>query len=488
MKDKRIAEMERVAREQGLDFFPVVFETVTEKTMQNVCAYGLPTRARHWSYGRSYDHQKTYGEMGLSKIYEMIVNNNPSYAFMLDTNSPTQNLFIAAHCFGHSDFFKNNVLFKDTDRNMVRHAAEHAHRVDTYIDQYGIDAVERMMDIGFALDRHIDVHKGQFRRPYPRRHVEVRKRPRREFDDLLRPQEDRKLSVERKVVNATLPPHPEKDLLWFLINYAPLEEWERDVLDIIREEAFYFYPQAMTKIMNEGWASYWHAELMYLYDGVRPEEQIEFARTHEKVVQPGGNPFRVNPYYIGFRIFKDIEKRWDELHEKGESDITGREKIFQVRAEESDISFLRNYLTDELVRNMNLFTFGQLDEDDDRGQADQESTFYEIKDRVRDEVVETLVRPMYHNYAPRISIVDASAEKLVMEHRSRELGTLDFKYASRTLEYVWELWAAPVELRAVDDDGDEALLCFDESGFSRHNAQDELEALLEHLEEQEEED
>jgi len=247
---------------------------------------------------------------------------------------------------------------------------------------------------------------------------------REEFDDLLRPQEDRKLSVERKVVNATLPPHPEKDLLWFLINYAPLEEWERDVLDIIREEAFYFYPQAMTKIMNEGWASYWHAELMYLYDGVRPEEQIEFARTHEKVVQPGGNPFRVNPYYIGFRIFKDIEKRWDELHEKGESDITGREKIFQVRAEESDISFLRNYLTDELVRDMNLFTFGQLDEDDDRGQADQESTFYEIKDRVRDEVVETLVRPMYHNYAPRISIVDASAEKLVMEHRSRELGTL----------------------------------------------------------------
>ena len=94
------------------------------------------------------------------------------------------------------------------------------------------------------------------------------------------------------------PPHPEKDLLWFFINYAPLEDWEKDVLDIIREEAYYFYPQKMTKIANEGWSSYWHAELMYKYKNIIPQEHMDFARDHERVVQAGGNPFRI---YSNFR-------------------------------------------------------------------------------------------------------------------------------------------------------------------------------------------
>ena len=477
MTDPRVAEMEQLARDQGLDFFPVVFETVTPSTMYNVCAYGLPTRARHWSYGRSYDHQKTHGQMGLSKVYEMIVNNNPSYAFMLDTNTTTQNLFIAAHCFGHSDFFKNNVIFKDSDRTMARHAAEHANRIDQYIEEHGLDKVERFMDIAFALDNHIDHGKGQYRKRYGKRKITTHRKVDREFDDLLRPTKSRQPSIQKKVENATLPPHPERDLLWFFINYAPLEDWERDVLDIVREEAFYFYPQAMTKIMNEGWASYWHAELMYLCPSVKPEEQLEFARTHEKVVQPGGNPFRINPYYLGYRIYKDIEERWNKKHKDGESDITGRQKIFEVREEEDDTSFLRNYLTDELVRELKLFTFGELDDDDDRSQMD-EATFYEIKDRVRDEVVESLIRPMYNNYAPKIVITDASSDKLVLRHDSREMGTLNFKYASKTLEYIWELWTAPVELHTIDDDGNEIVLHFDELGFSKISKDEELELLM----------
>ena len=77
MRRDRIDELERLAKENGLDFFPVVFEVVSANTMNNVCAYGLPTRARHWSYGRSYDHQRVYGEMGYSKVFEMITNNDP---------------------------------------------------------------------------------------------------------------------------------------------------------------------------------------------------------------------------------------------------------------------------------------------------------------------------------------------------------------------------------------------------------------------------
>lgn len=472
MKNNRIADLEQLAKDCGLDFFPVVFEVVSEKTMNNVCAYGLPTRARHWSYGRSYDHQRIYGEMGYSKVYEMITNNDPSYAFVLDSNTEAQNLLIVAHCYGHSDFFKNNIMFAGSDRNMARHAAEHADRIDQYIEQHGLDAVERIMDIGFAMDDHIDIHKGLYRKKYPRRHIEERLVRVGEFDDLLEPGKAKAPSRIREVVNATLPPHPEKDLLWFFINYAPLEDWERDILDIIREESFYFYPQRITKIMNEGWAVYWHAELLHQYKGITPEEMLDFARTHERVVQPG-NPFDINPYYLGYRIFKDIEKRWDEKHAEGTSDITGRQKIFEVRRDEDDVSFLRNYLTVELAQELKLFTFGR-EHDDDRKAADDEEILYEIKSRMLEDIVEAMARPRYNNWAPKIVIMDASSEKICLRHESEELGTLSFRYAEHMLEYIWELWAAPVELRAKDDDGREVVLLFDEAGFSRRLLEEEL--------------
>lgn len=472
MRDSRIADLEQLAKENGLDFFPVVFEVVSANTMNNVCAYGLPTRARHWSYGRSYDQQRIYGEMGYSKVFEMITNNDPSYAFVLDSNTEAQNLLIVAHCFGHSDFFKNNAMFHGSDRGMARHAAEHANRIDQYIEQHGLDAVERIMDIAFGLDDHIDFHKGLYRKKYPGRHLEERLVKIGEFDDLLEPSRAKGPSRIREVVNATIPPHPEKDLLWFFIHYAPLEDWERDILDIVREESFYFYPQRLTKVMNEGWAVYWHAELLHQYKGITPEEMIDFARTHEKVVQPG-NPFDINPYYLGYRIFKDIERRWDKKHAAGESPITGRQKIFEVRREEDDISFIRNYLTPDLVQELKLFTFGRENEnakDDD----EEEEILYEIKSRMRDEVVESLVRPRYNNWAPKVVITDASSEKICLRHDSEELGTLNFRYAEHMLEYIWELWAAPVEMRVKDDDGKDVVLLFDEAGFSRRTLEEEF--------------
>jgi stage V sporulation protein R len=475
MKDNRIADLEQIAKTNGLDFFPVVFEVVSVNTMNNVCAYGLPTRARHWSYGRSYDHQRIYGEMGFSKVFEMITNNDPSYAFVLDSNTEAQNLLIVAHCFGHSDFFKNNAMFKGTDRNMARHAAEHANRIDQYIELHGLDAVERIMDIGFSLGDHVDIHKGLYRNKYPKRHICEHPVHLEEFDDLLDPQKTKGPSRIREIVNATMPPHPEKDLLWFFIQYAPLEDWERDVLDIIREESFYFYPQRLTKIMNEGWAVYWHAELLHQYKDISPEEMIDFARTHERVVQPG-NSFDINPYYLGYRIFKDIEKRWDEKYAAGESDITGRQKIFEVRRDEDDISFLRNYLTAELVKELKMFTFGREDEygKNSEDDEDQEEILYEIKSRMLEEVVEALVKPRYNNWAPKIVITDASSEKICLRHDSDELGTLSFRYAEHMLEYVWELWAAPVELHTKDDDGREVILLFDEAGFSQRLLEEEF--------------
>jgi stage V sporulation protein R len=457
---KRAEEIIQLAKDMGLDFFPVIFETIEASTMHNLCSYGLPTRARHWSYGRSYDHQKTYGEMGYSKVYEIILNNNPSYAFMLDSNTEVQNLFIVAHCLGHSAFFKNNCMFQSSDRNMISHAAEHAGRVENYIEKHGFEKVERIMDIGFALDDHIDWNKGVYRnRNYKNVKKSTSEFKSEEFDDLL----TRKNIIKKE----ELKEQGERDLLWFLINKAPLEDWERDVLDIIREEAYYFYPQKMSKIINEGFASYWHAEIMYQYKGLTSTEYLDFLRDHEKVVQPGRNPFQINPYYLGFKIFKDIEERWDEQYGNG----YGKAKIFEIAKNEDDISFLRNYLTANLVDELKLFTYGYVR---DYGEDYEDIKYIEIKERVRDEVVETLVKPLYNGGVPKIVVEDVKSDgTLVMRHDSEEVGTLNRKYAAKTLEYVWDLWAAPIELHTFSDDNEEMVLCFDEAGFEEKYLKEE---------------
>lgn len=325
MFEARVAELETLARDQGLDFFPVSFEVVPQDIMTEVAAYGLPTRARHWSYGKVYQHQHLYGTMGLSKIYEIVLNSDPGLAFLLDTNPEIANLLVAAHVFGHVDFFKNNLCFADTNRRMVNDAVAHALRIDAYIERYGLEVVEHFMDIGFALDRHTDPHKGLLRQPYPPRRVVEKEHVVLPYDDLM---DTPTRSITYAVEGERLPPHPEHDFLWFLTTYAPLEAWQRDVLQIIREESYYFYPQFNTKIMNEGWASYWHAELFHLYGSVSPEEMIEFARLHAGVVNPGGR-YSINPYYLGYTILVDIEKRWDQMHAAGETALTGREKILK---------------------------------------------------------------------------------------------------------------------------------------------------------------
>jgi stage V sporulation protein R len=450
MFEARVAELEALAQQHGLDFFPTSFEVVPHDIMTEVAAYGLPTRARHWSYGKVYQSQRLYGTMGLSKIYEIVLNSNPCLAFLLDTNPEIANLLVAAHVFGHVDFFKNNELFAPTNRNMINDAVAHALRIDGYIERYGLEAVEHLMDIGFALDRHIDPHQGVIRQPYPERQVVEKERSPQPYDDLFQTASP---SVTYEVVGERIPPHPEYDLLWFLSTYATLESWQQDVLQIIREESYYFYPQFLTKILNEGWASYWHAEIFHQYDGVSPEEMIEFARLHAGVVNPGGR-FSVNPYYLGYSILVDIEKRWDQLHADGKSPLTGRQKLFEVRQSEDDISFLRNYLTTELVDKLNLFAYGPTNPHPPRSNTSQRREIV-ITSRERDAVVESLLRPRYNYGVPHIVVKDVVKNELYLEHVDRASSFLDRRYAKETLVYIAELWKHPVHVCTHDEQGQE---------------------------------
>jgi hypothetical protein len=150
--------MQGIARQLGLDFIDVIFEVVPQDIMSEVAAYGLPTRARHWSYGKVYNRQRVHGQMGLSKIYEIVLNNDPGYAFLLDTNPEIANLLVVAHVYAHVDFFKHNIYFADTNRNMVNTAVEHALRID---DIQPLRTRSRRARDGYRL-RHlivIDFHR-----------------------------------------------------------------------------------------------------------------------------------------------------------------------------------------------------------------------------------------------------------------------------------------------------------------------------------------
>jgi stage V sporulation protein R len=453
MFEDRVTALEALARAQGLDFFPTVFEVVPQDIMTEIASYGLPTRARHWSYGKVYQSQRLYGNMGLSKIYEIVLNSDPGLAFLLDTNPEVANLLVAAHVYGHVDFFKNNALFQESNRHMVNDAVAHALRIDAYIERYGLETVEHFMDIGFALDRHIDFHKGLLRQPYTPRRVVEKERAARPYDDLLH---DQTPSITYEIEGERLPPHPEHDLLWFLMTYGGLEEWQRDVLQIIREESYYFYPQFATKILNEGWASYWHAELFHHYADISPTDMIDFAQLHAGVVNPGGRG-SVNPYYLGYTLLVDIEKRWDAMHAAGDTPMTGREKLFDVRRTEDDISFLRNYLTPELVEKLKLFAYGRPCTHPP-GQRCPQCQEVVITDRTRDEVVEALLTPRYNYGVPRIAVQEVASNMLQLEHLDRTTTYLDRQYANHTLAYVAEIWKHPVHLLTSDERGHDTTL------------------------------
>ena len=268
----RFKEIEELAVAAGLKHYDVQFFEVPTSVIYEVASYGLPTRYSHWSFGRVYQYQKTQGEMGHSKIYELILNNNPAYAFLDTSNTETINLMICAHCLGHSDFFANNVMFREAnEENMVQVAKRHAESIDQYRKDYGDDEVDEWLDVALSLEHHIDVYKKLRRSRYPKRHIEFHDRKIGEWED-LHPNDDP--LVKKVVEGAYLPPQPEKDLLWFLTEYANMEDWQKRIFEIVRCESYYFYPQYRTKIMNEGWACLVGNSYVLTSNGYQKFEQV----------------------------------------------------------------------------------------------------------------------------------------------------------------------------------------------------------------------
>lgn len=446
---KRADWFEKKTIDLGFDLFTNSYEVVPEEVLLEVMSYGLPTRARHWGYGQSYEYQKHQGEMGNSKVYELIINCDPAISFILESNSDIANTLVLAHVQGHNYFFKHNYLFKGTDRKMVYHAAERAQRIDEYIHQHGIEKVERMMDIAFALEKNINWNKGIHRAMYPGKTKVLRKNQINEFDDLYNPN---KPGYVEEVLNGNFPPYKEYDLLWFLANYADIEPWQKDIFEIIREESFYFYPQYQTKIMNEGLASQIHAEMGLLATEsglLNHAEHMDYMALHSSVVQPGSSKLNLNPYYLGFEILNEI-RRDARYNDKDEW-----EAVRNVINNEDDISFLRNHLTQELSNKLGMFTYKTIYDKNKDEYLEIEST--DVKD-----IIEAQISQLYNYHAPLIYIEKADHNGLELVHESTNIGTLDPKHMEKVGEYLYEIWGGEcVNIQTVDNDGEELNYTYD---------------------------
>ncbi|MBV9928236.1 MAG: SpoVR family protein [Acidobacteria bacterium] len=291
MEDREIkgleAALERiweVARRFGLDPYPVRFEIVPATVMYEIGSYALPGRYSHWTFGKAYHRMKTMYDFGLSKIYEVVINTNPSYGFLLETNSPVQNKLVMAHVLGHVDFFKNNVYFSKTNRRMVETVSAHSGRMGEYEFRYGRKTVERLLDAVLSIEEHIDPNFFIRREEAEAKPGAPKKQPKQpgRYDDLWKLGEtapdpaESDASDERPRGDRL----PEKDLLYYIMRNSPaLKDWQRDVIAMMHEEMEYFVPQMQTKTLNEGWACATSDTLLITEEGfVRFDELYEAGR------------------------------------------------------------------------------------------------------------------------------------------------------------------------------------------------------------------
>lgn len=480
---KDVLNIKKMIESAGLDLFPVNFEVITKKAMIEFGTYALPNRYSHWTFGKSYGKLKNLSNLGVLEILEMVLNSDPATAFLLDSNSQVENRMVIAHVFAHVDFFKHNYWFSKTNRNMINEAKFHERRIHELEYDFGKKNVEEFLDLCLSLQWHVDFY-GIFKPDEQDSRVIRPENGKRFFtssdfqtgpDDITgeeknNNEEDHNGSgrdTGSRIIISTSPAAPttpdpaaapdknnddrnpslddfdsfrttvegegleERDILKFLMREAPLDDWQREIIQIVHDEIIYFIPTALTKIMNEGWATYWHTEICRDY--LSFEDFNKFAIKHSELMASKG----LNPYKVGYLVYNDIQRRWDEEHGEG----AGLKKIFEVREFEDDVSFIRNYLTQKICDECGLFLFEQ-----DKTSGEMVITSTNVED-----IKESLINELINFGKPLIVVRNADYNgnrELYLLHKfdGREL---DMEYAVDVMKAIFNIWNKPVHLETV---------------------------------------
>ena len=436
------ARIEGIARRLGLQYNGVDFELVPERFMMETAVYGLPVRMPHWSFGVRYIRQLVQRNMGHSRIFEVMFPGDPCKAYLVDVNSLAENVLVVAHVLGHADFSHRNALFQRSlamaGGKILEQAAARAHRIDAALHDHGQERVEAVLDAALALEAHVDVNRPLYRAPgskNERNPPPPNDDPFRRRWETLPGEKVPEPSKERKP--RPTPPQPAYDLLWFIAHYGPeLEEWERDAFLAVREESFYFYPVFACQIMNEGWASYWHARLLREADLLPSDLYVSAIKTHSDVVQPHAAgrtlALSINPYHLGFSM-------WEKIVE-----TKGLDAARRICAEEDDFGFVRNHLDQDLADRLDLFVY----------EASADGSISVVSRDIH-AVREAILAPRFNFGVPRVAATKLDVDgTLTLSHDYESDGRgLDLKRAERVLDYVVRVWRRPVTLHTVDEQG-----------------------------------
>lgn len=430
-----------VANEFELNCFSQEFEICDYFQMLGYLAYnGMPAHYPHWSFGKAFEKQKTLYDYGVSGLpYEMVINSDPALAYLMKNNSLLLQILTIAHVYGHNNFFTENYYFKKTRPEYTLEMFQsHGKRIRNYEEDpsIGKEKVEQILDACHALSLNCA------------RNLGIKKLTREEqiekFRKKMQPKKDEfsNMHIKEEIPQYDLnqiPLEPEENILLFIRDYNPyMHDWQRDILTMVAEETNYFIPQMETKIMNEGWATYWHYKIIKELEerGEMPQGMlIEFSVHHNQVIKPV--PGRINPYYLGFELFKDIYERYEK-----ETNGSGYRNIFHAAYACRDYSFLNQYLTEEFMRKTHMLSFEKKGKETIVSNISDEDGWENVK--------EILLKNTGLAALPVIKILDANYRRqqmlyLLHEYDGREL---ELSFAQETVKFIYFLWGKRVILES----------------------------------------
>lgn len=484
--EKRVKE---IFQEEELNITDVLFEIVPAQKVLEGRSYMFPVNFSHWSFGRDYERNRTiYEHTGGGIPYEQVWNFDVPKAYMVETNPFVLNALIISHVFGHVDFFLSSRYlnrFRDFS-DVALEARVAANRFRDYEEQYGKWRVEQLIDAAMSIQwqQHPDIFIDEPSDEMAREYLIMRERAKLESieksDSAFHNNEERlkKITEIKKNIEALAvktPPEPLHDLLKYIIDNSPkpLEAWEKDVLRVVRNQARCLAPQARTKMLNEGWASYWHLRVTrrLFQEGIlKQEEHGIFNHYHSMVVRPQRLGF--NPYHLGLALFESVEERWDKgqfgpeyeeeknLFQLANWDTKaglGRKKIFQIRTSYSDRMAVEEFFTDRFIHENQLYIYEE-EEDTDTGDAR-----YVIVNRDPAVIRAILKHSMSGHSTPVITVEDGNLRKsreLLLNHQWTGF-ELDERYRNGTLRSLHHLWGRPVHLETFIGDNEAVISCED---------------------------
>lgn len=455
----------QTCRDFGLDFYPTVVQMLSFDEMSEIASYGgFPVRYPHWKWGMEYEEMQRGYEAGLYRIFELVINTNPCYLYCLDSNTLLDNVTVIAHALGHNDFFKNNIYFSPTSQNMMNQLANHGIRIRKYIARWGKERVTSFLDHVLRLETLIDPAKAWAKKKvrdydiYDKREYKHPKRlPIKEGHEYMEEwintdewidRQKNKIREEDIANQLGISFKPTKDILGFMRDYAPLKIWQQDILAMIYDESIYFAPQRMTKVTNEGFASWTDHNIIAklglasLGQATHDAGIIEYAEHKTAVL---GHKYSLNPYKLGYTFLEDIEDRWNkgrfgqeyedckDLKQKENWDLNlglGKEKVFEVRKLYDDVSLIDEFFTPEFCHKYEFYRWKK------RG------TEYVVDEKDPNKIKKELIQRYTNGGLPEIHLVDANHRgkgELLLEHQW-DGRILDAKYiypVIQSLSYIW---------------------------------------------------